>query len=215
MNYFIRRAVVVWFLLLDAACTEMAEPQTEVSNTEERDTSGEVDTSPDRELVVLEDVASVAVGAVHSCAVTTEGTLWCWGFNHYGQLGDGTTTTSWTPKKVEGIPEPVVQVGTGAVHTCAVTESHALYCFGNNYQWMLGIDDDCHAGEDGTCLYPTPQPVASVGNTVENVALGYDHTCVLRTDGEVRCFGDNEYGALGIGTEGYETSTLTPTPVQT
>ncbi len=198
------RILVVYFLIA-VGCIES---KTETVFFSDEDADDPIN----RTLGVMDNVRSVAVGMRDSCAVTKDGELWCWGNNNYGQIGNGTKVASWTPQRVEGILEPVAKVRVGTRHTCAVTESNSLYCFGNNYYWALGIDNDCYNSDDD-CIFLTPQLITSVGNNVEDVALGSSHTCVLNTEGEVRCFGDNEYGTLGNGTIGYETSTAEPSPV--
>ena len=83
-----------------------------------------------------QEAARVSVGADHACAVMPDGTVWCWGGNASGQLGDGTTTASATPVQVKGVK--AVLIGAGAGHTCASTTAGRLVCWGSNAQGQLG-----------------------------------------------------------------------------
>ena len=82
--------------------------------------------------------AAVSSGGSHTCAVTTSGGLKCWGRNNADQLGDGTTTVRLTPVDVAGLTSDVAAVSSGVYHTCAVTTSGALKCWGNNFAGQLG-----------------------------------------------------------------------------
>ncbi|MGE0357593.1 MAG: FG-GAP-like repeat-containing protein [Burkholderiales bacterium] len=134
-------------------------------------------------------VGSASLGAGHGCAITTAGTLRCWGNNAFGQLGDGTTAAR--PAPVE-IPVFASQVATGAAHTC-VLSGGAVSCWGRNTNGQLG---------DGTTTSrATPAPVAGLESTfVQAIAAGRDHTCAVISFGAIRCWGLNSRGQLGDGT---------------
>jgi len=145
-------------------------------------------------------VASVVAGAAHTCALTTAGAVQCWGYNVYGQLGDGSTTPSRTPVAVTGLGSGVVSLAAGRNHTCALTTAGAVQCWGYNGSGQLG--------DGSTAPSSTPVAVTGLGSGVASVVAGADHTCALTTAGAVQCWGYNVYGQLGDGS-----TTASSTPV--
>jgi len=153
-------------------------------------------------------VAAVAAAQEHTCAVTTGGSLKCWGYNEFGQLGDGTSgfgNNSTTPVDVFGLSSGVAAVAAGYGHTCAVTTGGSLKCWGANVAGGLG---------DGTTTDRTT-PVADTGlsSGVAAVAAGDWHTCALTTGGGLKCWGNNFYGQLGDGTHGDPSCVCRAAPV--
>jgi len=136
--------------------------------------------------------AAVEAGEYHTCALTVAGGVQCWGLNDSGQLGDGTTVDRVTAVTVIGLAAGEYSVAGGEYHTCALTGSGGVQCWGRNLEGQLG---------DGTTTTKVmPVPVSGLGSGVAAAATGYGHSCALTSAGAVLCWGDNGYGQLGDGT---------------
>jgi alpha-tubulin suppressor-like RCC1 family protein len=83
-------------------------------------------------------VVAITAGGSNTCALTSAGAVKCWGFNSDGELGDGTTTSHFTPVPVSGLSSGIVAIATGRYHSCAVTGAGALKCWGANFGGQLG-----------------------------------------------------------------------------
>lgn len=156
----------------------------------------------------------LGVGGLHSCAVAFDETVWCWGLNNFGQLGDG--TTRWTlnnlvdstGKPLSSMPVPVQSalrfqsVVAGAYHSCGLSGG-AAYCWGDNRQGQLGN------GSTTNSLTPVPVVMPS-GASFASISAGDTYTCAVSTTGQAYCWGDNQFGQFGDGTT---TASLTPVTV--
>ena len=141
-------------------------------------------------------VKYVALGGSHSAAITKDGSLYIWGWNSYGQLGDGTTTDRYTPIK---IMDNVASVSLGNSHSAAITKDGSLYMWGYNGNGRLG---------DGTTT-DRYTPVKIMDN-VASANLGDDHSAAITKDGSLYMWGKNDCGQLGDGTTDNKTNKTRP-----
>ncbi len=138
-------------------------------------------------------VAAVAVGRDHTCALTTAGGVKCWGKNNFGQIGDRSTAPyRTTPVDVVGLTSGVVAVSTTYDHTCAVTSAGGVKCWGRNDYGQLG--------DNTTTWRSNAESVFGLTSGITAVAAGFYHTCAVNDGGVVKCWGNNDYGAVGDGT---------------
>lgn len=145
-------------------------------------------------------VNAIDVGYHHACVLLDGGSVKCWGHNGHHQLGDGTTTDRSVPVEVTGVGNDVVAVAAGGHHTCVLTNSGGVKCWGWNDKGQLG---------DGTLVErSTPVDVVGLSSGVKAIAATGHSTCALTDGGGVKCWGDNQWVQLGDGT-----STNRSTPV--
>ncbi|MGI6680566.1 MAG: RCC1 domain-containing protein [Bdellovibrionota bacterium] len=121
------------------------------------------------------------------CAIKTNGELWCWGGNSYGQVGIGdlSITKVHTPRK---ILENVQSVSLSEFHTCAIKTNGKLYCSGKNNSNQIITSTENNI----------PSPI-EIFNNVKQVAIGRNHTCSITKDDELYCRGSNSAGQIGKG----------------
>jgi alpha-tubulin suppressor-like RCC1 family protein len=157
----------------------------------------------------LSDVAAIATGSGHDCALLTDGTVECWGDNSSGELGAGTMTgpqtcfdgspCSATPVAVSGL-SGVTALAAGGSQTCALLAGGTVECWGDNAYGELGEGTSTgpqRCVEEFAC---STAPVAVPGlSGVTALAAGAEHTCALLSAGTVVCWGDNTFGELGDG----------------
>ncbi|HML52292.1 MAG TPA: putative Ig domain-containing protein [Propionicimonas sp.] len=149
------------------------------------------------------DVATVAGGDEFACALTTEGSVQCWGRNNYGQLGNGSNTDSTIPVQVTGLESGVSAISIMAAHVCALTTEGSVKCWGrNNYSQL---------GDATTTNRSTPVTVPGLPSGIAAVTTGSFHSCVLSNAGTVSCWGDNSVGQIGDGTTTLRTTATAAT----
>jgi alpha-tubulin suppressor-like RCC1 family protein len=130
----------------------------------------------------------VAAGGGHTCARTSTAVA-CWGANEAGQLGNRKRLDSSTPVPLSGLSAPVLSLAAGDRHTCALTASGKVECWGANGRGQLG---DGTLLDRGRAVAVRALPADSV-----RITAGESHTCALSAQGEVRCWGENASGQLG------------------
>ena len=145
---------------------------------------------------------SVAAGYFHTAAIKTDGTLWTWGYNAYGELGDNTTTNRSSPVQTVSWGTNWKSVAAGSNHTAAIKTDGTLWTWGYNGYGALG--------DNTTVTKSSPVQTVSWGTNWKSVAAGQYHTVAIKTDGTLWLWGWNNYGQLGDNT-----TTNRSSPVQT
>ncbi len=159
-------------------------------------------------------VVAISAGGLHTCALLRGGAAKCWGWNAYGQLGNGEVLDfssiptppdfRATPVAVKGLQHGVVAISAANVHTCALLQNGTAKCWGDNEYGQLG--------NRATKNSATPVAVKTLRG-IATIVGGWVHTCALlrgSPSAPVKCWGDNAVGELGNGTTN---PSLTPVPV--
>jgi alpha-tubulin suppressor-like RCC1 family protein len=137
----------------------------------------------------LDAIIATSTGGNHSVALKKDGSVWTWGLNRTGQLGNGTTQNSAVPNKVPGLGD-VTAIATGGAHVVALKKDGTVWVWGGNKSGQLGT------GQQQDCL--TPTRLQGLQNVIA-IAAGAYNTSVLKSDGTVWSWGFNGSGQLGIG----------------
>jgi prepilin-type N-terminal cleavage/methylation domain-containing protein len=143
----------------------------------------------------------IAAGDNHTCAIDSNDKAYCWGDNWAGQLGNDSDVESYTPVAVDttgeldGLTIKSISTSSGSSHTCVIASDDKVYCWGDNGVGQLGTgaaDSDLHS-------VPTAIDMAGVlnGLTIKSVAVGPTKTCVIASDDNAYCWGENWNGSLG------------------
>lgn len=152
------------------------------------------------EVVGLTDAVGLWAGDASTCALRSNGELWCWGNNYVGQLGDGTTESRSVPAPVPSVEAR--QAAVGAEFACALRTSGQVSCWGSDLWGQLGNGDP---PSDSL----TPVDVLGLTDALL-LAVGFDHACAVRSTGSLVCWGRNDLGQLGDATT---VDRFAPTPV--
>jgi alpha-tubulin suppressor-like RCC1 family protein len=138
-------------------------------------------------------VVALAGGGYFICALTDQGQVYCWGANDNGQLGDGTDSDRAAPVLVSGLPGAVTAIAAGAVHSCALTASGEVWCWGDNRSGQLG---------DGTLMdRSAPVRVSGLANA-SAITAGSAFTCAT-VENQLYCWGKNSNDQMGQNLELY------------
>ena len=147
---------------------------------------------------VLTEVIDITSSGYHTCVLKGDGTVWCWGWNYYGQIGDGTTTDSYAAtqatKEDESFLTDITAVSAGRAHTCALAANGTVWCWGYNSDGRVG---------DGTAVrrsraVQVKKSESEYLNGVVRLVVGPSSSWAITGDGSVYCWGSNYYGQLGV-----------------
>lgn len=133
----------------------------------------------------------VAAGRSCACALRDDGTVWCWGSNETGQLGQGDLTDRSAPTQVPFV-HPIRAVSLNFAVACAIDQEGQLFCWGGNAEGQAGQDDLEAAPIDSTSPLLIPSDIPWL-----DVSTGDGHVCAIRADGALHCWGRNSSGELG------------------
>ena len=169
---------------------------TQIGDNETPAAAGPVDLGPGR------TATAITTGSAYTCAILDNGSVRCWGFNAYGQLGNGNTSRIGDDETPGSIPpvdlgagRTAVAISTGWSHTCAILDNGSMKCWGNGESGKLGT------GNTNGVLSPSTIGAIDLGagRTAVGVAASDNFTCALLDNGTERCWGYNAYGQLGYG----------------
>lgn len=159
----------------------------------------------DSESAVVSGFVQVTSGYYMSCALKNDQSVWCWGENYSGSLGDGSTTDSGVPVQVINADDSplsgAVAVGTSLeasyyyAHTCALLETGEIKCWGSNYNGQLGTENYANSYKAVAVLNGSASAVTSA----TLMSVGQQRTCA-KISGTLKCWGNNISLALGDGT---------------
>lgn len=136
----------------------------------------------------------IHAAANHTCALDEQGQVYCWGQNNRGQLGTGDRDSRNEPTEV-ALPGRATLLASAFYHSCAILSDRALYCWGKNSEGELGQDDAVPSATNGADGL-SPLPVGTAGWAT--VSVGDGHTCAIRVDGSLWCWGRNSEFELGF-----------------
>jgi hypothetical protein len=153
-------------------------------------TTSQYYTSTPVSMTNLGAIKQVAVGAGFTLILKSDGTVWSWGDNAYGQLGNGTTVSSLVPVQVTGLSN-VASISTSWYHCFAIMSDGTLKAWGKN--------DSSQLGDGTTTNTSTPKTISGI-SSVASISVGYNHSLAIQTNGSVWAWGNNYYGQFGNGT---------------
>lgn len=176
------------------------------------DEAGEMgDALPYVDLGTGRTAVAISAGDTHTCALLDNGAVKCWGSNGFGQLGQGDIVQRGDGPGEMGNALAAVNLGSGRTavaistsvnHNCAVLDNGTLKCWGRNASGQLGVGDTANRGDNpGEMGNALPAAKLGAGRTALAVTTGNNHTCAVLDDSTLRCWGDNQFGQLGIGSK--------------
>ena len=152
---------------------------------------------------LLEGIIQIAAGGDHTCALTSQGNILCWGKNDQGQMGLGNSDVAdkEAPVKVVDVADSttplsgIIQISVGSEHTCALTSGGNVWCWGEGSEGRLGNDGVADSSHP-VAVVSADSSTTPLGDIVQ-ISSGGEHTCALTSGGQVRCWGQGLNGRLG------------------
>ena len=145
-----------------------------------------------------EGALQISSGDSHTCALLESGSVRCWGYNRYGQLGLGNYYTigdNELPSSINALSfgQRVIQVSAGQDYNCVLLENGGIRCWGYNAFGQLGL------GHTSTINNISQLSDLPLGQKGKSISAGPSHACAILFDGKVKCWGYNVSGQLGLG----------------
>eukprot|EP01083_Nonionella_stella_P049024 130763_1 len=154
-------------------------------------------------------VTQIVAGRYHTCALSRNKTVKCWGYNKFGQLGYGDTNNRGDNRSEMGDYLNTIDLGTtfiptqisaGWHHTCALSRANTVKCWGYNFHGGLGYGDSNNRGDEAGEMGDSLNTIDLGTNFIATqISVGGEHTCALSESNAMKCFGQNNYGQLGLG----------------
>ena len=161
-------------------------------------------------------IKSISAGDSSACAIASDDKAYCWGYNSYGELGNGTTTASLVPVAVDmtGVlaGKTIKSISAGYSSACAIASDDKAYCWGYGASFYSPNYSQLGSGINISSSIPVAVDMTGVlaGKTLKSVEVGSGPTCAIASDDKAYCWGNNAYGQFGDGTT---TSSLVPVAV--
>eukprot|EP00004_Rigifila_ramosa_P017481 TRINITY_DN4261_c0_g1_i13.p1 TRINITY_DN4261_c0_g1~~TRINITY_DN4261_c0_g1_i13.p1 ORF type:complete len:3428 (-),score=662.20 TRINITY_DN4261_c0_g1_i13:17-9130(-) len=161
---------------------------------------------PPPNIALLGPVSAVDLGDAFACALLESGSIQCWGANSFGQLGQGNSGQLSSPSVVLNLSGFIVSgLAVGSNHTCILSAAASVTCWGRNTNGQLGIGSTGHIGDDPGEMPPV---AVSLSNGVASISCGSSFSCAVLVNGQVQCWGSNQFGQLGSGSSGTNTGDI-------
>ncbi|MGE0028290.1 MAG: hypothetical protein AB7O78_14825 [Thermoleophilia bacterium] len=144
---------------------------------------------------------AVVAGDYHTCAIADDGSVHCWGFGANGRLGYGNTNNILSPSAAPAVDlggRRAVAITAGASHTCVIVDDGSVRCWGNGVSGRLGYGNQNTIGDNESPASAGPVDIGA-GRRAVAISAGDFHTCVIRDDGALVCWGFGSAGQLGRG----------------
>lgn len=168
-----------------------------------------VDLGTEGDAKVQRRATKISCGAQHTCVLTTDHKVLCWGVNDKSQLGNANTQNVGDQANEMGnalvavpfsMPSKIVDIQSAQDHNCVLTDAGTVHCWGNNKQGQLGLGHTNPMGSTSAEVSALYSGVDLGSSTpVTQMAVGGAHVCALTSDAKVRCWGANRMGELGAG----------------